>query len=223
MGTGSVFVTTPGGGKPGVMKDGLVFHVPFDNNFTDIVNNKNPSVNTGTISANGKIKQAGNYPAASSQSVYDPILIGTHVLDITVSAWVSVGTLHTSFNGFLAVRTGSSSTINWVLALSAKKPCVYIGATSYTFGDQLDLNVYNHLAFTYKKSTTTLKCYQNGQLKLTQTNAPVPVTVAADGLMVGQINLNGVYSALGLIDDVRIYEKIKTDDEIQKIYQYKGI
>lgn len=87
-------------------------------------------------------------------------------------------------------------------------------------------NQWSHVAATFSKDTSTAKLYLNGELVAeAQTPAQRSINISAANLMIGKNNeavkLNGVFDYNmfnGLIDELKIYNKAFTDEEIQTHY-----
>lgn len=77
-----------------------------------------------------------------------------------------------------------------------------------------------HVACTYNKTTGVQMLYVNGQLVDTRKhpagNTVVPLTFYSDMKIGSNAGLTGYFN--GIIDDVRIYNRALSDQEIQDIY-----
>ena len=75
----------------------------------------------------------------------------------------------------------------------------------------LPLNIWSHLALTYDGAT--LRLFVNGQLASAQTVSGL-IATSGDPLRIGGDAIWGEYFA-GLIDEVRIYNRVLSPSEIQ--------
>jgi len=88
----------------------------------------------------------------------------------------------------------------------------------------LEKNKWSHVAATFDKNTATARIYLNGELVAEeQTPANMPINPSNAKLMIGKNNeavkLNGVFDFNmfnGLIDELKIYNRVLTEDEIRK-------
>jgi len=74
------------------------------------------------------------------------------------------------------------------------------------------LNTWVHVAVSYNAATSTMRLYRNGALVATSTTAP---TYSAGILSIGSHGTNGGCNWDGLIDEVRIWNTVRTASEIQ--------
>ncbi|MEX0933683.1 MAG: LamG domain-containing protein [Candidatus Paceibacterota bacterium] len=221
-------------GKTPTLSDisGLVGHWTFDgkhmdNGVEDASGNGNTGVLFGqsaTTTVAGKIGQAlefdgvDDYVTVSNASLLNP------VTSLTVSVWVKIRVLDEyqeivskgSCNGgffndtfFLCVHTAGSSVI---------LGSTYDGGGSYvtrTVGiDNEELNQWIYLTGVIDTVNDKISLYKNGSLA-SQTDYTNNILTNADPLRIG--GSGGVYLD-GDIDDVRIYDRALSNDEIKRIY-----
>ncbi len=78
----------------------------------------------------------------------------------------------------------------------------------------LDLNKWYHVAVTYDATTTTMKLYKNGTLVSTNTSV-VPFTGTAKSFIGNFIGSSTTAEFSGSLDEVRIWNVVRTQSEIQ--------
>ena len=84
-----------------------------------------------------------------------------------------------------------------------------------TTGATLQLNTWYHVAFTFDDAANTGKVYISGVERFSKTETAVPVTTATP-LRIGTDNWDENWS--GLLDDLRIYNRALSAQEIQDLY-----
>nr|WP_320133180.1 LamG-like jellyroll fold domain-containing protein [uncultured Holophaga sp.] len=86
------------------------------------------------------------------------------------------------------------------------------------------LNQWTHLALTYDASTGVVCLWANGAQVYTFTGAGTIASSApaGEGLRIGSRQANGSYFQ-GVIDEVRLYDRVLTDDEVSALYALAGM
>lgn len=107
----------------------------------------------------------------------------------------------------------SPSSIALVLADTGTDPTVSSSSVSYTF----QLGVYYHVAFTYDASAGEVKLYVNGvQVGATQTGARTSIYDGTADFRIGcRFSSVAIEFFDGIIDEVRVWNDIRTADEIR--------
>ena len=134
--------------------------------------------------------------------------------DFTIEGWMYTDRFATGY----AVMFSKWSAGGWLLGYKASGPFGYISPNSggpYTVGDGsgegasaeiIEPGQWNHIAFTYDNSTTTLKTFVNGYVATTETTG-VPATVrnTATPLYIGSYGSgSGTYDHHGMLSDLRL-------------------
>lgn len=191
-------------------------------------NNNNGTATGGPTTATGKVGRAGNFDGSDDWvSIAD-----NNALDITgtitVEAWVNVSNLK-DYNVILGKRDASSTSTNYALTSDSTGTVrfYYISDSvlnQYSSTDALlSQDTWVHIAATY--DTSTVKIYKNGILQAGSCiNGVCNTAMQADGNTLG-IGRPGDYAASnfqGKIDDVRIYNYVRTPAEIAWDYNRGG-
>ncbi|RYY71302.1 MAG: choice-of-anchor D domain-containing protein, partial [Chitinophagaceae bacterium] len=129
--------------------------------------------------------------------------------DYTKEAWIKTNSL----SGFPNILSGTGT------ALFLNNGRVAAGHVNGGFGQALSATVlttnqWHHVAVSYNASSQEMKLYLNGALTVTSTGVPAYTETV---LKVG--SLNGTNFFWGRIDQVRIWQTVRTDNEIQNSYQ----
>ena len=214
--------------KSGDLSNGLVGYWTFDG--ADISGttalDKSGQGNNGTITGatkkTGKLGQGLKFNGSS-----DKVLVSYNAslnlpTVITISAWINIKSLATSAT---IVAKGS----NYLLQLNDASLdeltfAFYTGGWREVTTQDLNLqtNTWYHVAVVFDEATNTVYFYANGALNSSpaQTN-DMPNADASD-LMIGTNSSNEYFN--GIIDDVRIYNRALSADEVKRLYNIgKGV
>ncbi len=130
---------------------------------------------------------------------------------ITVECWI-YWTDASSDKGIVTKRTSNSDYM--LYQATTTKFAFYIGTTSKN--SSALSNGWNHIVGTYDR--TTMRLYVNGLADTTLSNtSAIPNT--ADNLQIGRYNDNTSKSYSERIDDVRIYDRALSSDEVAQNYK----
>jgi hypothetical protein len=128
---------------------------------------------------------------------------------ITVECWI-YWTDASSDKGIVTKRTSNSDYM--LYQATTTKFAFYIGATSKSNTTVLS-NGWNHIVGTYDK--TNIKLYLNGDLDGTLAHTSA-IPTSTDALQIGRYNNNSSKSYSERIDDVRIYDRVLSLDEVKQ-------
>jgi hypothetical protein len=202
--------------------DGLVLYLPFSEGTGTIAHDKSPYGNDGTIY--GATWTNGKYgKALSFDGVDDYVDTADIDLDyVTVSAWINVSTYQTNWRvivskGWISYSFGS------VYLISIEDKGLSFGVRT-SGGSTLSattwvvpiLNTWVHVVGTYDGST--VKLYVNGVLRASQPGSGV-LNKNNYRWMIGRDPIPGQARYFnGLIDEVRIYNRALSEEEIRAHY-----
>lgn len=190
-----------------------VFYAPYDENFNDEINGVPIQVVGSPAIVTGKAGNAANFPGNGSYIKYPPHNIRTGE-EMSVAFWCR-------FNG----RNGSGSdwvisngsTMHWAIA-AATGLVLAIAGKQFTLSSTIQNGEWMHIAFTVD-AAGIVKTYKNGVLVTTEAFT-APSTTGTE--MVVGASSGGTQAFIGVLDDLRIYNEAKTQDEIQAMMNYKG-
>ena len=139
---------------------------------------------------------------------------------ITVSAWIYPTNIANK-DGIISKRTSTENSGDWAFRLtSAAKLKLLIwdgdannGSTSST--NAISTNTWTHIAFTHDNSTNTTKFYINGSLDATTTSLSKNLAGNNSNVYIGWDGQQGDKFFTGKIDEVRIWDDVRTQAEIQ--------
>ena len=211
---------------PTSLTNGLVAFYPFDGN----ANDESGNGHHGTVVGSQVTLTNGVNGAANSAYRFAPLPDENHIVatgpnlsgsSLSVSLWFKKD--YTTFgveHGWL-FRLGSESDAGKVLSIAAD----YGQAVRFAFFfNELDIqsprvgeNEWSHIACTYDQSTMVRQIFVDGQM--------IANDVAQFGFSGDTfLRLNGGGGdKVGLLDQVRFYNRVLTADEIGQLYRYERI
>ena len=139
---------------------------------------------------------------------------------ITVSAWIYPTNIANK-DGIISKRTSTENSGDWAFRLtSAAKLKLLIwdgdannGSTSST--NAISTNTWTHIAYTHDNSTNTTKFYINGSLDATTTGLSKNLAGNNSNVYIGWDGQQGDKFFTGKIDDICIWDDVRTQTEIQ--------
>ena len=139
---------------------------------------------------------------------------------ITISAWIYPTNIANK-DGILAKRTSTENSGDWALRFtSAAKLKLLIwdgnasnGSTSSN--SSISLNTWTHISVTHDNSTNTTKFYINGLLDATSTSLSKNLAGNNSNAYIGWDAQQGDKFYTGKIDEIRIWDDIRTQTEIK--------
>jgi uncharacterized repeat protein (TIGR02543 family) len=207
--------------------DGLVACYSFDGNANDESSNENHGTVHGATLTEDRFGNAGSAYSFDGQDDY--IENDTFVdIDktITVTGWIKYTSLLPNMYTRTIVGKADNNGSNTGFTLHLKEttggiPKVrYIvnddnGGRSDVYTDQIDIDTWYFVAASY--DGTEQKIYLDGKLNMSIENLGT-IKAATSNLLVGKSDVNRVGYFQGLIDDIRIYNRALSEQEIKQLY-----
>ena len=237
--TGSYFVAahygyfSGGTNAPSVPEDtmtrGLVGYWSFDEGTGQTVYDRSGNSNNGTLGASSAVGSDDPLWTSDGKSMGGMKFDGTNdrvsVADsvslkpdeITISVWVKKTSLQTTTTSILGKVTASNDDYRMRINNSGIFNVGYNATVSLTSLGSPAFNEWNHLVFTGDSSGGTL--YLNGVFD--NSNSTAFITPDNSGIFYIGYSLYGTYFP-GLIDEVRIYNRALTADEVRYHYNRGG-
>ncbi len=202
--------------------DGLVLYLPFvDGTAKDYSGYGNDGTIYGATSVKGRYGYAMSFNG-QSQYVDVPHSPELHNDSFTLAGWVYIRNNPTSHSVWLFGKEGSyflEYYSNKVIALWATDAT---GTTRLLGNYGMDLQgKWTFIAVTFDNTTGIARIYINGQLVSSNTVGSVGIYNAGNPFKIGyprDINTEFWACPDGIIDEVRIYARALTDEEIQALY-----
>jgi hypothetical protein len=199
---------------------GLIIYLPFDSSYTDLVGTTSFS-QTGSISyVTGLFSQAvsmtnGSWPSAPTNYVSSSYALPS---TFTISLWFQTPSLTT--NSAIIYTNLNPAYVYGGISIyfaGANLYCAYSSVVNNGSATAISVNTWYHILITYNTGSTTL--YVNG----TQRGSTISGTNSKNGLTIGGgADSGGSYPFSGLVDDLRVYNRVLTSGEISSIYAKTG-
>jgi len=211
------------------LTDGLVAHWEFDEGSGDIAYDSAGS-NDGTIygaqwttgQINGALDFNGNDVHVRIPDD-DSISIGNQ--DYTISAWINPRSL-TGTSGWEAIVSKVKNSADKEYALQIVDGVLFLGVeknennpVAKTTVAPVEIGYWQHVVVTFNSDTTTPTFYYNGVVQTSTSNINTLPDELGDDLYIGMNG--GTYykdEFNGKIDDVRIYDRALSADEVEELY-----
>jgi Concanavalin A-like lectin/glucanases superfamily/Carboxypeptidase regulatory-like domain len=193
-----------------------------DGSANDMAGTNNGTLQSGAGFAVGKVGQAFQFDNTANQAVSVPDSAALDLTNaVTIETWVSPQQVGGAGNNSTFVFKGSInsfSTQSYGLAYFSD------GAISFRIGNSstiqevfggivLPLNTFSHVVGTY--DGTTIKIYVNGVLRNSAASSIGTLVNTPDPLKIGS---NGFGPFFGKVDEVSIYNRAITQDEVTSIF-----
>jgi hypothetical protein len=207
--------------EPSSLSIGLLFHVPFSGNADDIGEGALSGVVTGATSTtdhNGEANEAYFFDGDDDVINYGsaPELALGARNTYTMTAWVKPEQRDDDVRRIVISKFNGGVAAGWYLGVNSDdKIQAYRNAAPWSvIGDAANsASEYVHIASSYDGSNFSV--WRNGVLDSTIPYPGHPSDQATDVLIGGSFSQNNVNPSFkGTIDDVRIYNRVLTDDEL---------
>ena len=204
---------------------GLVSYYSFEIDANDEISG-NDGVVTGAVNKKGKVRSGYEFDGDGDYiKVDDSSSLDTNG-DYTLSMWIynaaGSNTYPTLINrrsqsdshGYLWIFTGSTdeSRIRFQYNNGSKM-------TEVAWSSALGKDVWNHAVFVYADSADTITLYIDG-ISRGSKSAPNVADITAEDLYMGTYQGNSAYTFEGKLDEVGLWNRALSTDEINELYDY---
>jgi hypothetical protein len=210
--------------------NGLVLYYTFGADQTPVPDDSG-SGNSGTVyeatyTSSGKIN-GGAYDFDGSDAIYTaPVGYFANKSNVTAAAWVKSEGSQSTWAAIVFNRDGGSwPNMLWVLEInndSPKKPAFVVYTSTFSSqaksSSELPVGEWVHLAGTFDGAS--VKLYRNGALESTISHSG-PMLNQQKPVYVGR-NAADAVTFNGLIDEVTVYDRVLSSNEIYNLYLYNG-
>lgn len=219
--------------------DGLVAYFPFNGNASDATGNGHNGLATGATLTTNRWGEA-NQAYLFNSLAYITAPLGTIVFsnDFTVSVWFNATQIPGGWHKLISVPTPNQQEAVFdvtipgtacgcggsghLIASSSYAPAAH--SWFLDRAEQTPLNSFNQVIVT--KSGANVKMYVNGQIAITG-NVSVPNLQVGDTLWIGRAatdhpTIPGAYGFRGVLDDIRIYNRALSANEVQQLYAFES-
>lgn len=216
----------------------LVAHFPFNGNANDASGNGHNGTVTGATLTTDRFGQTNQAYLFGGPAAYITVPLNAAIFsnDFTASVWFNasdinngwptllheqgVSAAYTPFNLQIAGLTSGSTGIGHLIADAT------ISGPSFNWlldrANQTPIGTYCQAVVT--KAGTQVTMYLNSQVTVTG-NVTTPITQTGETLWIGRApteDLKGAYVFHGVIDDIRIYNRALSADEVAELYEIES-
>jgi gliding motility-associated-like protein len=219
------------------LQQGLLAYYPFTGNANDSSGNgKHGTVNNATL-ANDRCGKSNSAYSFNGTNAYIEIPVGTlQTQYYSYSVWVNAAVIPSSGNYTYPFAIGASG-VGQNIAINNNAMTGWAAGTTnngtptvslVAQGCQVTTNVWYHVVLI--RDTSKIRLYVNGSLNLheisygssnTSTGSNNPVYGSSPKALIGNRDLSSSFYFKGLIDDVRVYGRVITPDEVDSLYNEK--
>lgn len=213
------------------IEDGLIAYYDFENvNEKKVPNVQDQSKYEGTLSGDN-VSVAENtifgkslkFTAGNQGMMEIPQIMNTSQKSYSISLWFKydTSTNREGKNTVLLQQNGNGRT--FLQFTKDNKYATYVNASNVYSDKAVDLSQWQHVMATYNKNTKKIAFYINGE-KDSEKDAGSQVVNELTSLLIGRHKNGGndPLSMRGLVDEIRVYEKVLTADEAKAVYEEKA-
>ena len=175
------------------------------------------------------VGQGASFDGANDYVVVNAAVQNPTAQDVSVSIWVNIAKSQVQVP-FAENNTTASLSLFDILIVADNTVSTRIRDSDglpnvmSASGGTLTTNAWNHVVSTWQYATDTISIYVNGAFINSASDAnvgTVAVTTATIGALINQSGINVPFN--GQIDEVRLYNRALTADEIKQLYRMGAI
>jgi hypothetical protein len=215
------------GSKSSFLNDGLVAYYPFNGNANDSSGNGNHGIEHGGVGyVDGVIGKAGSFDGINDYIEIEHSSSLDISQSITLSTWVNFDNINTIEYGkdWVSILTKDNFTLSYGLMFSLGENKVFrfyhkgisVDTTDFLAKDIISTNRWFHITVSYNGSLA--KIYINNILVSTN-NSNGLIEKNLKNILLGKNDGPYPYFLDGKLDDLRIYNRALSEEEIQQLYQ----
>jgi hypothetical protein len=220
----SIALVVSGAAYANSLSDGLVAYYPFNGNANDASSNGNDGTVNGAIPSADRFGNADsayhfNGNGNDTHSIELPNTVIDGLTDITSSVWVQTSD---PYQGILS-GASSGSENQYIIHMVEGKVRPYIKNEYFSDG-LINDGQWHHVVVARDGDSGLVQVFVDGDLAGSNALPAGPLSIDAGGLWVGreQDCVGGCWEPsqdfLGDIDDIRIYNRVLSETEVQKLY-----
>lgn len=213
------------------IEDGLIAYYDFENvNEKKVPNVKNASTYEGELSGNNVSIEAdtifGNslkFTEGTEGMMKIPQIMNTGEKSYSVSMWFKYDTSTNRGNKKTVLLQQNGAGRTFLQFTSDNKYATYVNQTDVFSTKTFDPNQWQHVTITYNTDTKKVTYYVNGESDGEKAAGDAETNALTDLLVGRHKNAgNDPLSMRGLVDELRVYEKVLTADEAKAVYEEKA-
>jgi hypothetical protein len=206
-----------------ITTEGLVLYMPFNSDANDYSGNGNNGTSHDVTYLRGNRGVTAYFTPDSYVEIRDTVSLDFSAdSGLTIGVWIRQ---ENDISGYIIEKMGTGDRFDdeYKMAISADGTinCGIVGPTSYQLFDsngKLFINEWYLVVMRWNLADGTMKIYFNGELNsLTYSNVP-SIQNTSVPLRIGQFLEAAENSFRGSLDDLRIYNRALSDDEIMTLY-----
>ena len=219
-------------GNPQVLTDGLIIYLPFANEARDLIGQQTLISNANypplfvpdrSGNANSALSFSGDSLDYLKLSVNDNNQVQQSD-SLTVSLWFKMQNTNLSNLEYLFEKSENGNNATFALAVYDLNRPLFLNYTggnynlwdnSWTQALANDTTNWHHFVVTINGSNNTVKLYRDGVLRNTDANSSLMLGAEFFDYYLGR-------NFKGYLDDVRVYRKLLTDDQVNTLYNLPG-
>ena len=196
---------------------GMVVWWPGDGNAEDIIDGNDGTLVGGAGFAPGLVGQAFSFDASLDSGVIVPNGANLNMTEaITLDAWIKPSSFPNAYPAVVRRNTNAAASPQYNLAVTDQGEVhCNIGNFVGPVGGTVVLNEWTHLACVYDR--VAARVYVNGE-EVAAAPATQPIPASSLPLGIGRVESLTSRNFDGLIDEVEIFNRALTEDEIRAIY-----
>ena len=197
-------------------KAGLVGYWSFDGNAKDSSGKRNNGIVHGVVPTEdrfGKADKAYRFNRGNYIEVPNSPTLQKITKAVTISAWVKP---HQWDNGFMPIMQKGNQRERQFRLVSGRGKC-HCGIGEICESRDWELGVWVHSALTYEYGKD-VRIYQNGEL-IGVSKADMELQANSLPLLIGCDPWGGMEYLIGDMDDVRVYNRALSEQEIKELYE----
>ena len=197
---------------------GMVSWWPGDGNAEDIIDGNDGTLVGGAGFAPGLVGQAFSFDASLDSGVIVPNGANLNMTEaITLDAWIKPSSFPNAYPAVVRRNTNAAASSQYNLAVTDQGEAhCNIGNFVGPVGGTVVLNEWTHLACVYDR--VAARVYVNGE-EVAAAPATQPIPASSLPLGIGRVESLTSRNFDGLIDEVEIFNRALSADEIRAIYE----
>jgi len=204
------------------LQEGLVGHWELDGDTKDStpydadgIVNGSPTEVTGIVNGGLDFDGSNDYVDTGVDG-----RLGFTNSDLTFSAWVYPR------GGVFPIFTNYDSNQGYIFRLrfdNNGEPELYFGSNGHAGPtNEFVTNAWQHIAVTYDSANDTVRYYRNGEKIGTVDTSGDSIPTTGDTTRIGYYTAGSDFYADGRIDDVRAYDRVLSDSEVNQVSQIRN-
>jgi hypothetical protein len=211
---------------------GILAWWPGEGNANDIIGADNGVLQGAVTFAPGEVGQAFAFDGVQSfVTVPDSVALRLSSSDFTLSAWIFETQRNSDYQDCIVSKRGNGNTNGWFLSVGGQRLSAVTGKLYYQVSggsdpssvstQVLSLNQWHYVVVVYR-AASQIDLFIDGVLDSTASGLPMPNPNTTADLHIGDDSDGIGYNFHGKIDEVAIFNRALTSNEVASIYNAGG-